>query len=175
MKLSTRGGVVSTRMRFGITIVRRSSSRWIRGRYVPSATTCPSPSRPSQTYETKVRPWGRLRASSRTTSPEPSTISTLTRSALRSRKRIAAEAVSQSQTGEKVLSTVGPTIGLRVSFSFSVTTNAAQVATSSAATSATGASRALIARPARSPSRAASDPGGAPRRESSSRPPERRL
>ncbi len=55
---------------------------------------------------------------------------------------IEAVSVAQSQTGEKILSTRGPTIGFRVSFSFSVTTNAVVVATRSAATSTAGARRA---------------------------------
>src|SRR6187551_1280945 len=66
-------------------------------------------------------------------------ISRLTRSGLRSRKRMDALSVAQSHTGEKILATCGPTIGFRVSLSFSVTTKAADVATSRAATSAAGA------------------------------------
>ena len=69
----------------------------------------------------------------------------VTRSGRRRPKRIDAPSVAQSQVGANVLSTTGATIGLRVSLSFSVTTKAAEVATSSAATSSAGARRALIA------------------------------
>ena len=134
------------------------------------------PARPRCTSRSAGPAGGRARARARRGRRE-STISTLTRSALRSRKRISAVDVSQSQVGEKTFATVGPMIGLRVSLSFSVTTNATEVATRSAATSAAGASRDLIATRCAIPGRAARGRAGAqpPRRERSSRPPERRL
>src|SRR5207253_6422210 len=62
-------------------------------------------------------------------------------SALRSRKRMCATRVGQSQTGEKILSTSVLRTGLGSSFSPSVTANAAAVAPSRATTSRKGASR----------------------------------
>ena len=83
----------------------------------------------------------------------------------------------QTQAGENTLGSVGPTIGLRHNLSFSVTTNAAEVATRSAATKSAGASRSLIGERWGRPGEAerARDGAPPPRREQSSRPPERRL
>ena len=64
-----RGGVVSTRIGFGRTIVRPCSAIRTRGRYLASGTTRPASSRPSHVYETRPLGSSRSRTSVRTTSP----------------------------------------------------------------------------------------------------------
>jgi hypothetical protein len=79
----------------------------------------------------------------RTTAPFESTIWTVTRSALRSRNPIGADAVLQPQTGEMTLrGTWVLVIGLCWSFSPSVTANAAAVPPSRPTTSRVERSRA---------------------------------
>ena len=66
--------------------------------------------------------------------PSPSSMSTVTVPALRRTNEITATSLAHSQTGEKTRSTFVPVIGLRSSFSRSVTAKAAAVAPSRART-----------------------------------------
>ena len=79
----------------------------------------------------------RRRASLRTSAPFASMTSTSARPPRRSRKRTLALEVTHPQTGENVFDTRVPAIGAGVSFSRSVTTNAAAVAAIRPVTAAT--------------------------------------
>ena len=128
--------------------VRQDDRAAVAARAAPAADTrpperrCPTSSRPSQVYETRVAVSWRLRTSVRTERPSESSMSTVTVSGRRSLNEMTATSRAHSHTGENTRSTRVPVTGLRSSFSRSVTANAAAVAPSRARTSRSWASRA---------------------------------
>ena len=137
----TRGGVTSTRIGLGSTIVRPASLRRTFGRYSPSGTIPPSSLRPSQKKWCAPRLNRRSLTRVRTRWPAESTIVRAIESILRSRKATRARRCGHPHTGENVLSTCVPVIGERSSLRLSVTAKATAEPASSATTRANMARR----------------------------------
>src|SRR6185436_3084135 len=101
---------------------------------MPSCTTRSALSRPSHVYETRPAGSRRLRTTVRIDRPPRSRMSSVTGSRRRRMNEITERSRAHSHTGEKTRSTFVPVIGLRSSFSRSVTAKAAAVAPSRART-----------------------------------------